>query len=384
MTKDEEIAELKAAFKAFSESSDVLAKSYLDLQQEVVRLSQQLEKAEQDKRQEQDKNRILVQQFQQLFESMPVGVLLLNAEGQVVMANPVADRLFNLPLVGQSWGSIVPLSFRPQKDDGHEVSMVSGRRVRVETASLGNVPGQLVILVDLTETFLLQKKLTHHERLSNMGKMVAALAHQIRTPLSSATLYAGHLQKLDLSPLMRQTFATKLADRLVNIERQIRDMLIFSRSEIKLDENVSVMAFMDELVTHCQEICQQKNMRFEFSGSELLSTEFIQCNKETLLGALLNLLNNAVDAQSADELVVLNWCCDENGVMFAFKDRGVGMSEEQLEHVQEGFVTTKQHGTGLGLMVVKAIARAHHGQFEIDSIEGAGTTASLTIPLVRM
>ena len=51
-------------------------------------------------------------------------------------------------------------------------SMASGRRVRVETASLGNVPGQLVILVDLTEAYLLQKKLSHHERLSNMGKMV--------------------------------------------------------------------------------------------------------------------------------------------------------------------------------------------------------------------
>ena len=230
MTKDEEIAELKAAFKAFSESSDVLAKSYLDLQQEVVRLYEQLEKSEQDKRQEQDKNRILVLQFQQLFESMPVGVLLLNEDGIVVMANPVADRLFNLHLVGQAWGTIVPMSFRPQKDDGHDVSMVTGRRVRVETASLGNVPGQLVILVDLTEAYLLQKKLSHHERLSNMGKMVAALAHQIKTPLSSATLYAGHLQKPDLPPVMRQTFANKLADRLANIEKQIRDMLIFSRS----------------------------------------------------------------------------------------------------------------------------------------------------------
>ncbi|NLQ16529.1 PAS domain-containing protein [Marinomonas sp. M1K-6] len=384
MTKDEEIAELKTAFKAFSESSDVLAKSYLDLQQEVVRLYDQLEKSEQDKRQEQDKNRVLVLQFQQLFESMPVGVLLLNEEGLVVMANPVADHLFNLPLVGQSWGAIVPLSFRPQKDDGHDVSMVSGRRVRVETASLGNVPGQLVILVDLTEAYVLQKKLTHHERLSNMGKMVAALAHQIRTPLSSATLYAGHLQKPDLAPVMRQTFANKLVDRLANIEKQIRDMLIFSRSEIKLDETVAIDDFINELIHHCEEICEQKNMRLETEGEDFLAADCIQCNKETLLGALLNLLNNAIDAQSAGDLVRLHWKHHDGYVTLTFKDRGIGMSKAHLEHVQEGFVTTKQHGTGLGLMVVKAIARAHYGQFEIDSIEGAGTTASLTLPLVRV
>ncbi|ETI61539.1 sensor histidine kinase [Marinomonas profundimaris] len=384
MTKDEEIAELKTAFKAFSESSDILAKSYLDLQQEVVRLYEQLEKSEQDKRQEQDKNRVLVLQFQQLFESMPVGVLLLNDEGLVVMANPVADRLFNLPLVGQSWGAIVPLSFRPQKDDGHDVSMVSGRRVRVETASLGNVPGQLVILVDLTEAYHLQTKLSHHERLSNMGKMVAALAHQIRTPLSSATLYAGHLQKQDLAPVMRQNFANKLVIRLANIEKQIRDMLIFSRSEIKLDEIVGAGVFIDELTAHCEEICEQKSMQFEASGVDFSDSDCIQCNKETLLGALLNLLNNAVDAQSEGGLVRLDWRSKDGYVTLTFKDRGVGMSKEHLEHVQEGFVTTKQNGTGLGLMVVKAIARAHHGQFEIDSIEGAGTTASLSLPLVRV
>jgi two-component system sensor histidine kinase FlrB len=384
VTKDEEIAELKTAFKEFSESSDVLARSYLDLQNQVAHLSNQLEKSEQAKRQEQDKNRVLVLQFQQLFESMPVGVLLLSEEGLVVMANPVAERLFNFPLTGKSWGAIVPLSFRPQEDDGHDVSMVTGRRVRVETASLGNVPGQLVILVDLTEAYLLQKKLNHHERLSNMGTMVAALAHQIRTPLSSATLYAGHLQKPDLAPVMRQNFANKLVDRLAKIEKQIRDMLIFSRSEIKLDETVGVSAFIEELTSHCQEISEQKNMQFDSDGEDFSPTDYIQCNKETLLGALLNLLNNAIDAQSEGAIVRLSWHCNEGNIILTFRDRGIGMSKEHLEHVQEGFVTTKQHGTGLGLMVVKAIARAHHGQFDIDSIEGAGTTASLTLPLVRV
>ena len=91
------------------------------------------------------------------------------------------------------------------------------------------------------------------------------MAHQIRTPLSSATLYAGHLQKPDLAPVMRQTFANKLVDRLANIEKQIRDMLIFSRSEIKLDETVGVSAFIKELTNHCQEICDQKNMQLEVS-----------------------------------------------------------------------------------------------------------------------
>ncbi|GAB3480889.1 sensor histidine kinase [Marinomonas epiphytica] len=384
MNKDEEIAELKAAFQAFSESSEVLAKSYLDLQQEVARLSEQLALAEQAKKQEEDKNRVLVAQFQQLFASMPVGVLLLNGDGLVVMENPVAQSLFGASLVMQSWGKIVPNSFRPQKDDGHEVTMVSGKRVRVETASLGNVPGQLIILVDLTEAYLLQKQLSHHERLSNMGRMVAALAHQIRTPLASATLYAGHLQKPDLAPVMRQSFANKLADRLTNIERQIRDMLIFSRSDIKLDETVSLSDLYSNLLENCQEICEQKGAKLESKVPHDALQGHIQCNKETLLGGLLNLLNNAIEAQPQGEVVVLNCELLVDQVRLSFQDQGEGMSPEQLENVQQGFVTTKQHGTGLGLMVVKAIARAHHGSFGIESIEGAGTTASLNLPLLRV
>jgi len=95
-------------------------------------------------------------------------------------------------------------------------------------------------------------------------------------------------------------------------------------------------------------------------------------------------LNNAIDAQQQGDVVKRQCYKDDRVVKFIVKDRGVGMSKAHLEHVQEGFVTTKQHGTGLGLMVVKAIARAHHGQFEIDSIEGAGTTVSLMLPLVRV
>ena len=125
-------------------------------------------------------------------------------------------------------------------------------------------------------------------------------------------------------------------------------------------------------------------MQLDVADVEFAEWDCIQCNKDTLLGALLNLLNNAIDAQQQGDVVKLQCYKDDRVVKFIFKDRGVGMSKAHLEHVQEGFVTTKQHGTGLGLMVVKAIARAHHGQFEIDSIEGAGTTVSLMLPLVRV
>ena len=382
MTKDEEIQSLKHAFEEFSQTSEVLTASYQELQKQAADLAAKLAQAEQDKQEEINKNEMLLAQFQQLFQSMPVGVLMLNSNGVVVMANNSAIRLFDVELVGHSWGEIVPQSFAPQKDDGHEVSMVSGRRVRVETSSLGTTPGQLVILVDLTETHKLQQQLSHHERLSTMGKMVSALAHQIRTPLASATLYAGHLQNQDLASSMRQKFSNKLMGRLENIERQIRDMLIFSRSDIRLEHKVNCNDFCAELVSISQEICEQKNAQFE-SLSSVESDEVIHCNKETLIGALLNLLNNGIEAQESKPKIKLEVSIVDDFLNITFIDHGYGMTDEELSKVQEGFVTTKQNGTGLGLMVVKAVARAHHGLLEISSAEGYGTRASVLIPIIK-
>lgn len=382
MTKDEEIRALKSAFEEFTQTSQILADSYNELQQQVADLAQKLAQSEQEKQDEVRKNEMLLAQFQQLFQSMPVGVLMLNSNGLVIMANKVASGLFNVDLIGNPWGKIVQQSFAPQKNDGHEVTMVSGRRVRVETSSLGNVPGQLVIVIDLTETFRLQQQLSHHERLSNMGKMVAALAHQIRTPLASATLYAGHLQKPDLASPMRQKFADKLMGRLENIERQIRDMLIFSKSDIRLDQKVSADEFFQELSSLSEDICEQKHTVFE-SENLLNKQVLIQCNKDTLIGALLNLLNNGIDAQDKEPKIKLEIDLINEHLSITYIDFGPGMTNDELEKVHEGFVTTKQHGTGLGLMVVKAVARAHHGLLELCSVKNYGTRAQVLIPIIK-
>ncbi|WP_067222614.1 sensor histidine kinase [Marinomonas gallaica] len=381
MNKDEEIARLKEAFTLFEETSRSLESAYEELQNEVRLLTAKLEQAECAKQEEETKNKVLLKQFQQLFWSMPVGVMLLNSEGRVVMTNPIVDRLFGETILGGVWSDIVPKSFRPQKDDGHEITMVTGRRVRVETSSLGDVPGQLIILVDLTETHSLQRQLAHHERLSTMGKMVAALAHQIRTPLSSAMLYAEHLQKESLSEDMRVRFSGKLSDRLNNIERQIRDMLIFSKSDIKLDEKLSLTVLVDKLSERAKEQTELNHavLNVHVDG---LPTGQIQCHQEVLIGSILNLVNNGIEASERGAEIDLWVTAHEQVLRITVEDHGRGMSDEQLNKVQEGFVTTKQHGTGLGLMVVKAIIRAHHGTFTIESQPEVGTKATITLPIL--
>ncbi|MFX5472275.1 PAS domain-containing sensor histidine kinase, partial [Acinetobacter baumannii] len=92
-------------------------------------------------------------------------------------------------LVGMLWREVIARCFAPREDDGHEISLRDGRRLSIATRSLNGEPGQLILLNDLTDPRRPQEQLARHERLSALGRMVASLAHQIRTPLSAALLY---------------------------------------------------------------------------------------------------------------------------------------------------------------------------------------------------
>ena len=121
-----------------------------------------------------------------LIDAMPNAVILVNGDGVVEYCNPNSVQLMGANLCGELWRDCVARTFTPRADDWHEVSLHNGRRVRVDISSLPNQPGQLVVLTDLTETRDLQAQLAHLQRLSSMGRMVASLAHQIRTPQKGA------------------------------------------------------------------------------------------------------------------------------------------------------------------------------------------------------
>lgn len=145
-----------------------------------------------------------------LVDILPAGVIILSETGLVEQANQIAIDLLEEPLIGESWLSVIHRSFNPKADDGHEISLRNGRLVKLETTALTPEPGQLVVLTDMTNTRLLQARLSQFKQLSVLGKMMASLAHQIRTPLSAAMLYAANLANHSLA----LAFKTKLSKKV--------------------------------------------------------------------------------------------------------------------------------------------------------------------------
>lgn len=321
----------------------------------------------------------LSDRYRHLLAVMPAGVILIDGKGLVAEANPAAINLLGEPLVGEPWHSIIGRSFAPQRDDGHEVSLKDGRKVSLLTRAMEHEPGQLLLLTDQTETRLLQGRLSHYQRLSEMGRMMASLAHQIRTPLSAALLYVDHLTRSDLQPEQRHKFATKAKSRLTNLEQQVRDMLIFARGEMRLDDQIRVKDLVAEfedlldlpLVNHDAD-CDCQN-----EVPDLL----LHCNKEALLGVCMNLVENALQACGKGAELIARFYQHDDRLRIDIIDQGPGMDAEALKRALEPFHTTKSHGTGLGLAVAQVVAHAHHGRFLLNSVQGEGTVASLILPL---
>ncbi|MCE4055262.1 ATP-binding protein [Pseudomonas sp. Au-Pse12] len=368
---------LEQAFALFNQMSSQLTDSYSMLEARVTELKGELAVVSAQRMQELAEKERLANRLQNLLDLLPGGVIVIDGHGIVTEANPAAGELLGLPLEGQLWRNIIARSFAPREDDGHEISLRDGRRLSISTRSLDAEPGQLVLLNDLTETRHLQDQLARHERLSSLGKMVASLAHQIRTPLSAALLYASHLTEQELPVATHQRFAGKLKERLHELEHQVRDMLVFARGELPLTDRLTPKSLLQSLqaaaLTHVQDVAVR--WQCDSHSGELL------CNRDTLVGALLNLIENAIQASAGKARLKVHLYTRGDTLRLCISDSGSGIEAAVLARLGEPFFTTKTNGTGLGLTVVKAVARAHQGELSLRSRPGRGTCALVTLPL---
>lgn len=304
-------------------------------------------------------------------------IIVVSETGVIVKANQSALNLLGEEtLQGRRWVEVISKVFRPRNDDGHEISTRDGKRLQVTTVSLSS--GQLIQMNDLTETRLLQDKLSHMERLSSLGRMAASLAHQIRTPLSAAMLYAANLGNANLQPMARKRFQEKLVSRLEALEAQVSDILMFARS------NEQTVALIDasQLV---EQACNNVTAVLTKGGAQM-ATQIdegpmsIMGNATALTGALSNLIANAVEAGA--KRIILKLTRTKEAVVFSVANDGPRIPDELKEKIFEPFYTSKSSGTGLGLAVVSAVTKVHQGVLSLDEWnETFATVFNIAIPL---
>lgn len=318
--------------------------------------------------------------YKQVVDVMPAGVILLDSFGKVADANPEAYRLLGEPLTQERWVDVINRAFFPREDDGHEVSLQDGRRVKLAISASNS--WQIILITDMTETRLLQSRVSSLSRLSSLGNMVASLAHQVRTPLSSALLYAANLGAANLPESTRKRFQIKLVDRLHDLEKKVNDMLLFAKGgDNKVVDYFTVEHLLNDVEAMVETLVSSQNVNFEINCDDEFHT--LLGNVNALASALSNLIVNAIQVSGKGCNVLVDVRQRHAELLISVSDNGPGMEKDLQSKILEPFFTTRKQGTGLGLSVVQMVCHAHKGRLTLQSQVGQGACFTLYLPLVQ-
>jgi two-component system sensor histidine kinase FlrB len=354
-------AELQAAFLAFGSVSEQLSGAFDALRDEVAQLRAQLDEAHAGKEH-------LAARLAALLNALPGGVLVLDERGSIQECNPTARELLGEPLLTLGFRTVFARAAVDSTRVLEHIELRSGRFVNISRRDLSG-GGEVVLLADVTESHLMQAYLARQQRLLTLGELAAGLAHQIRTPLATAMLYASQMTLPGRSAADLGRCAEKTADSLKQLDKLVTEMLAFARGGIAR-EPVSVSAVLEQVAQWLRPALRAGvTLTIRTDAPELT----VRANASSLVSAVLNLATNALQSAVADlDLELLARRAGRDRAQIVVSDNGPGVPLLLRERIFEPFFTTRARGNGIGLAIVKSVVEAHQGSVRLaDSPRGA-------------
>ncbi|MES9825653.1 MAG: ATP-binding protein [Candidatus Thiodiazotropha endolucinida] len=368
---------LESAFKLFNQLSEELTGSYQQLQQQVLELNQELAAARSERMVQLAEKERLADRLERLLETLPAAVIVLDGEERVREFNPAALKLLGTLNEYDAWPEVMRAIVLTGDISGSELKLRNGRLLTLSSSQLEQTPGRILVLLDVTETRRLQERLNRHERLTAMGEMSAQLAHQMRTPLSTALLYVSHLASDDLVPQKRHQFTAKLRDRLQHMERQIHDILLFARGGDAGESRLSLGKLLTAFAASVEQDLADANVRLLIDDQSQKRAIMIG-RPDALQGLLNNLLENAVQQGASEVRLILRVGSE---IELDVSDNGHGIPDDLHHRIFDPFFTTRNAGTGLGLAVVQNLVLNHGGEITSGRSDTGGALFHLRFPL---
>jgi len=353
--------------------------------------------------------RAQARQMAQILATVPTGVLLLDAAGQILQANTVAVGDLAV-LAGVAVGDTLTrlgerplaelLTSPPTKGVWHEVK-ANGRIFEVIARLLENDPGPemwVLVIIDVTREREIQAQLQQQGQLAAVGQLAAGIAHDFNNIMAVIVLYTQlGLSMPDVPPKLRQRLEVILQQvhRATDLIQQILD---FSRRAVLERRPLDLLLFLKEIVKLLERTLPE-SIRIELAYAQDDYT--VGVDPTRIQQAIMNLATNARDAmlpQGGGKLRITlsrmaatdDIHCATCGQIFAgdhwvhieVTDSGCGIPPEALSHIFEPFFTTKEvgKGTGLGLAQVYGILKQHEGHIDVVTEVGRGTTFNLYLP----
>jgi len=359
---DSRRSELQAAFLAFGSVSEQLSGAFDSLRDQVAQLRLELGEAHAGKEH-------LAARLSALIKGLPGGVLVLDTRGHIQECNPAARELLGEPLSEQVFMAVLARAAVNTNGIAEHTELRSGRFVNISRRDLGG-GGEVVLLTDVTEPHLMQVFLARQQRLLTLGELAAGLAHQIRTPLATALLYASQMALPGRNSEDLARCAEKTVDGLKQLDKLVNDMLAFAHGGAAR-EQVSVSAVLEQVAQWLRPALRRGiRLTIRTQAPDLA----VRANAPSLVSAVLNLATNALQAATGDlDLELLARRAADGRAQIVVSDNGPGVPESVRERIFEPFFTTRARGNGIGLAIVKSVVEAHAGSVRLADSPGGAT-----------
>ncbi|WP_410981833.1 ATP-binding protein [Bacillus cereus] len=227
----------------------------------------------------------------------------------------------------------------------------------------------------------LQEELINAEKFHLIGEMAASISHEIRNPLTSTKGFLQLLQSEKCSEKDRKLYTEIAIHGIEQANHVLTDYLTFAKPSIEKEQ---VLQLEDELLhalSLITPLANLSNVRIHYIKQS--SSFFITGEKQKFNQCLLNILKNCIEAMPEGGDLILTLVPDHKHIQLYIKDNGIGMDTEQINRLGSPFYSTKEKGTGLGMMVVFSVIKAMDGKIDITSEKDIGTTFLLTFPLIQ-
>ncbi len=326
-----------------------------------------------------------------IIQSVSSGLITTSLDGRITLVNNAAQKLLEHPL-NQLLGKSVAGLFLDPLPSGELQTHAEVRfdtpgtfrkTVRVRVAAL-NVPergvlGYVYAMDDLTEIRRLEREVRIQDRLAAVGRLAAAIAHEIRNPLTSI---AGSVSMLSGIPEMTEEhrhlldIVTRESQRLNGI---ITDFLAYSRGKRYRFDKVDLVGLLEDALTLMRHRMTAECTGISIENRFAAPEAWVIADGDRIKQVFWNIAENAVRAMKEGGTLKVAIDRIEDDWQISFADTGSGMTPQQTEKIFEPFQSNFEGGTGLGLAVVYQIVQAHEGRVWARSKAGQGTTFVLRL-----
>jgi two-component system sensor histidine kinase FlrB len=354
-------SELAGAFELFVEASQALEQQYAALSRKVEDLSADLVQAN---------DRLTV-----LLNALPAAVVLIEND-HISHFNQAAALLINGLQTGTPWQT--PSSWRPGNGpDEYHLNTPSGTRT-LQAQRVQDGQRSVIQIQDITANLRTLEESERVDRLAAMGKMSAGIAHQLRTPLSTALLYSSHLCTPDLGTEDRVNFAQKLQNQLVHLEKMAGEMLQFVRARPQKTQIIALDELVQEAMQTLEGLSQSKKIviQAELNAADCL----VSVERPSVVSALVAILENAIQHSSDGQTIHVRTQADHLRGMLTIEDNGPGIASDMLPRLFEPFATNRVTGTGLGLAIAQNAIRSHRGEINVQNKAEGGALFTVALP----